>query len=61
MGVKGYGARQFIDVYVIDRCVGFLKVENLYYIIDKKIENPDDSHLYISEEEELDLIRLNFI
>src|ERR1051325_3079346 len=44
---KGYGAKQFIDVCVIDRCIGFLKVENLYYIIDKKVEIPDDSHLYV--------------
>ncbi|GBB88937.1 hypothetical protein RclHR1_15560001 [Rhizophagus clarus] len=51
MFFKGYGAKQFIDVCVIDRCVGFLEVENLYYIIDKKVDDPDDSHLYISEEE----------
>ena len=51
MFFKGYGAKQIIDVCVIDRCVGFLEVENLYYIIDKKVDDPDDSHLYISEEE----------
>ena len=49
---KDYGAKQFIDVCVIDRCVGFLEVENFYYIIDKNVDDLDDSHLlYVSEEE----------
>jgi len=38
---KGYGAKQFIDVCVIDRCVGFLKVGNVTYVIDKVETNAE--------------------
>ena len=49
---KGFGAKQFIDVCVIDHCIGFLKVENMYYVIDKEVDDPDDSNLYTSIENE---------
>uniref|UniRef100_U9UE43 Uncharacterized protein n=1 Tax=Rhizophagus irregularis (strain DAOM 181602 / DAOM 197198 / MUCL 43194) TaxID=747089 RepID=U9UE43_RHIID len=45
---KGFGSKQFIDVCVIDRCIGFLKVDNIYYIIDKEVNDLDDSNLYTS-------------
>ena len=31
-----FGALQFIEVIGIDRCVGFFKVENLFYILDRE-------------------------
>ena len=50
---KSYGAKQFIDVCIIDRCVGFLEIGNISYIIDKVIDNPDDSgNLYLETGEE---------
>src|SRR5947209_19376850 len=49
---KSFGMKQFIDVCVIDRCVGFLEINNLYYVINKEVNNPDDSDLYITEEED---------
>ena len=32
--VDNYG--QFIEIIGIDRCVGFFKVENLFYILDRE-------------------------
>ena len=49
---KSFGMKQFIDVCVIDHCVGFLEINNLYYVIDKEVNNPDNSDLYITEEED---------
>jgi len=49
---KSFGTKQFIDVCVIDRCVGFLEVNNVYYVIDKQVNNPDDSDLYVTEDED---------
>jgi hypothetical protein len=31
-----YGSFQFIEVIGIDRCVGFFKIENLFYILDRE-------------------------
>ena len=31
-----FGRKEFIDVRAIKRCVGFFKVNNEYYILDKK-------------------------
>ncbi|GBB95040.1 hypothetical protein RclHR1_24650002 [Rhizophagus clarus] len=31
-----FGGFQFIEVIGIDRCVGFFKIENLYYILDRE-------------------------
>ena len=31
-----FGSFQFIEVIGIDRCVGFFKIENLFYILDRK-------------------------
>jgi hypothetical protein len=30
------GSFQFIEVIGIDRCVGFFKIENLFYILDRE-------------------------
>ncbi len=30
------GSFQFIEVISIDRCVGFFKIENLFYILDRE-------------------------
>ena len=35
----GYGSHQFIDACAIDRCVGFIKINRIYYIIDKESIN----------------------
>lgn len=32
---------EFIDIQIIDHCVGFLKLRNQYYIIDKDNEVDD--------------------
>ena len=32
-----FGHKEFINVQAIKRCVGFFKVNNEYYILDKKI------------------------
>ena len=50
---KGFGIKQYIDVCVIDRCVGFLEVDNINYVIDKEVNDPDDSDLYLTEEDEI--------
>lgn len=31
-----FGSLQFIEVNGIDRCVGFFKIENLFYILDRE-------------------------
>ena len=31
-----FGSFQFIEVIDIDRCVGFFKIENLFYILDRE-------------------------
>ena len=31
-----YGSFQFIEVISIDRCVGFFKIENVFYILDRE-------------------------
>ena len=31
-----FGSFQFIEIFDIDRCVGFFKIENLYYILDRE-------------------------
>ena len=31
-----FGSLQFIEVIGIDRCVGFFKIENLFYILDRE-------------------------
>jgi len=31
-----YSSFQFIEVIGIDRCVGFFKIENLFYILDRE-------------------------
>ena len=31
-----FGGFQFIEVIGIDRCVGFFKIENLFYILDRE-------------------------
>ena len=33
---NGYGAYEFIDVEFIDRCVGFMRINNIFYIFDKE-------------------------
>jgi len=32
----GYGSYEFIDAYAIDHCVGFIKINRIYYIVDKE-------------------------
>jgi hypothetical protein len=49
---KNFETKQFIDVCVINYCVEFLKINNLYYVINKKVNNPDDGDLYITEEKD---------
>jgi hypothetical protein len=31
-----FGCKEFIDVQAIKRCIGFFKINNKYYILDKK-------------------------
>ena len=31
-----FGSFQFIEVIGIDRCIGFFRIENLFYILDKE-------------------------
>lgn len=31
-----FGSFQFIEIIGIDRCVGFFKIENLFYILDRE-------------------------
>ena len=33
---KKFGKYQFIEVIGIDRCVGFFRIENLFYILDRE-------------------------
>ena len=47
---REFGIKQFIDVRVIDRCIGFLKCKNILFIIDKEVDDPDDSYLDSSSE-----------
>src|SRR3989337_1161653 len=42
---REFGTKQFIDVRVIDRCIGFLKCENILFIIDKEVDDPDNNYL----------------
>ncbi|GES96283.1 hypothetical protein GLOIN_2v1477115 [Rhizophagus clarus] len=42
---REFGIKQFIDVQVIDQCIGFLKYKNIFFIIDKEVDDPDDSYL----------------
>ncbi|GBC03731.1 hypothetical protein RclHR1_00530006 [Rhizophagus clarus] len=42
---REFGVEQFIDVRVIDRCIGFLKCGNSFFIIDKEVDDPDDSYI----------------
>jgi hypothetical protein len=32
----GYSSYSYIDVEYIDRCVGFMRIENTFYILDKE-------------------------
>ena len=34
-----FSGYDFIDVTTIDWCIGFIKVDNLYYIIDKEVND----------------------
>lgn len=34
-----FSGYDFIDVTTIDHCVGFIKVDNLYYIVDNEIND----------------------
>ena len=34
----GFGAYEFIDASAIDHCVGFLKINDIYHIVDKEVE-----------------------
>ena len=36
LSFQGYGSHEFIDAYAIDHCVGFIKINQLYYIVDKE-------------------------
>lgn len=36
LSFSGYGPHEFIDVCAIDHCVGFIKINQVYYIIDKE-------------------------
>ena len=49
---RRFSAKQFIDICVIDWCIGFLHCESVYYIIDKKVKDFDDSDLYSNSESE---------
>ncbi|CAG8682000.1 13315_t:CDS:1 [Dentiscutata erythropus] len=42
IGLKSFkqlGAYAFIDASAIDHCVGFIEIENLFYIVDKEVDN----------------------
>ncbi|CAG8725455.1 2470_t:CDS:1, partial [Scutellospora calospora] len=42
VGVKTFkrlGTYVFIDALAIDHCVGFIEIENLFYIVDKEVDN----------------------
>ncbi|PKC51476.1 hypothetical protein RhiirA1_483658 [Rhizophagus irregularis] len=34
-----FAGYDFIDVIAVERCVGFIKVDNKYYIVDKEANN----------------------
>ena len=34
-----FAGYDFIDIIAIDRCVGFIKVDSKYYIVDKEANN----------------------
>ena len=38
-----FGTREFIDIRCIDHCVGFAKIGNQYFIIDRENEIDDNS------------------
>src|SRR2546423_13401718 len=42
---REFGVKQFIDVRVIDRCIGFLECGNILFIIDKEVDDPDDNYV----------------
>ncbi|CAG8643098.1 3842_t:CDS:1, partial [Dentiscutata heterogama] len=48
---REFGTKQFIDMRVIDRCVGFLECRNLLFIIDKEVNDPDDSNIESSSKD----------
>jgi hypothetical protein len=33
---NGYSSHSYIDVEYIDRCVGFMRIEDTFYILDKE-------------------------
>ena len=33
-----YRSHEFIDAYAIDRCIGFFKINRIFYIVDKEEE-----------------------
>ncbi|PKY40935.1 galactose oxidase [Rhizophagus irregularis] len=37
-----FGAREFIDAFAIDHCVGFFQIKTTYYVIDKDVDYTDD-------------------
>ena len=38
-----YGSHEFIDAHAIDRCIGFFKINRIYYIVDKEfMDNHDE-------------------
>ncbi|CAG8811041.1 22807_t:CDS:2, partial [Racocetra persica] len=42
VGLKSFrrlGAYAFIDTSAIDHCVGFIEIANLFYIVDKEVDN----------------------
>ncbi|CAG8681210.1 8834_t:CDS:1, partial [Gigaspora rosea] len=48
---RKFGIKQFIDVRVIDRCVGFFECNNILFIIDKKVDDSNDSYIESSSED----------
>ncbi|CAG8704401.1 23008_t:CDS:2, partial [Gigaspora rosea] len=48
---RKFGIKQFMDVRVIDRCVEFFECNNILFIIDKKVDDSDDSYIESSSED----------
>ena len=48
---KTIGNTEFIDISVIDRCIGFFSIKNITYIIDKNVDSLNNSDLYVSDKE----------
>ncbi|KAF0333003.1 transposase domain-containing protein [Gigaspora margarita] len=46
---KNISNTEFIDISVIDRCVGFLPIGSITYIIDKNVDSLNNSELDISD------------